>query len=470
MQRQFPYLVIIQPVVLQGGDVIALRFLLAVQREGQAVDVCLADNEALAGFVIRQDGKVEGLFGTGDEGLLDVEVADGHDNLLLNADFTLPGRSLHHVQIVPRHVVFAFPHAPVHQWNGDTDRHHLLLHGMPVCFTEFLCHLVEADAGVDAGVEARFLLRLVYCLLGFQHFLTKPQKFRIVGLSGQQSLINRYGQRPRTSRKRHPDIRVLLHIQERCQRKHGALQGTGGILQSIAGVHHVEFQRQQVGTADGGYFQALHADAVEGIGGDGIVLGQVIFRLCHGKRKEIGSGLLGHPLCIVDILLLHLLVLQRLNPAFPTERIVTDQTLRVAQTNRNTGELGILVSTEAPHIAQLRIQIERTARQVEILSDGKIAVCIEGLLAAIDVKVLFGVVTLGDITVVLCRSHVQRQAGKAVCLIGAVFPITGQIHVLGAEGFQRTVIRQGNGLLQIERYPLLGKSGKGSQTEQKYKT
>ena len=76
MQRQFPYLVIIQPVVLQGGDVIALRFLLAVQREGQAVDVCLADNEALAGFVIRQDGKVEGLFGTGDEGLLDVEVAE----------------------------------------------------------------------------------------------------------------------------------------------------------------------------------------------------------------------------------------------------------------------------------------------------------------------------------------------------------------------------------------------------------
>lgn len=73
MQRQFPYLVIIQPVVLQGGDVIALRFLLAVQREGQAVDVCLADNEALAGFVIRQDGKVEGLFGTGDEGLLDVK-------------------------------------------------------------------------------------------------------------------------------------------------------------------------------------------------------------------------------------------------------------------------------------------------------------------------------------------------------------------------------------------------------------
>ena len=35
--------------------------------------------EALAGFVIRQDGKVEGLFGTGDEGLLDVEVADGHE-------------------------------------------------------------------------------------------------------------------------------------------------------------------------------------------------------------------------------------------------------------------------------------------------------------------------------------------------------------------------------------------------------
>ena len=82
MQRQFPYLVIIQPVVLQGGDVIALRFLLAVQREGQAVDVCLADNEALAGFVIRQDGKVEGLFGTG--GALDmtaVSIVTGDDDL-----------------------------------------------------------------------------------------------------------------------------------------------------------------------------------------------------------------------------------------------------------------------------------------------------------------------------------------------------------------------------------------------------
>ena len=402
--------------------------------------------------------------------MLDVEVADGHDDFLFDADFALPGRGADHIQIVARHVVLALAHAPVHQGDGDTDGNHFLLHGVPVGFAELLRYLVEADAGVDAGVEARFLLRLVHCLLGFQHALAKLQKFRIIGLSGQQSLIHRYGQRPRTSRKRHPDIRVLLHIQERCQRKHGALQGTGCILQSIAGVHHVELQRQQVGAADGGYLQALHANAVEGVGREGIVLRQVILRLRHGKGEEVGGGLLGHLLGVVDVLLLHFLVLQRFNPALPAEGVVAHEALGVAQTYRNTGELGVFITSEATHIAEFRIQIERTSRQVEVLLDGEIAVGIEGLLAAVDVEVLPGVVTLGDVAVVLCRSHVQRQAGKAVCLIGAVFPITGQIHVLGAEGFQRTVIRQGNGLLQIERYPLLGKSGKGSQTEQKYKT
>ena len=37
MQRQFPYFVIIQPVILQSRDIIALSFLLAVQRQGPTV-------------------------------------------------------------------------------------------------------------------------------------------------------------------------------------------------------------------------------------------------------------------------------------------------------------------------------------------------------------------------------------------------------------------------------------------------
>ena len=299
--------------------------------------------------------------------------------------------------------------------------------------------------------------------------MAKLQKIRVIGFGSLQSLVHRYGQCLRTSRKGNADVGVLLHIQEGGQGEHGALQGAGGILQGVAGVHHVELQRQQVGAADGGYLQALHADAVEGVGREGIVLRQVILRLRHGKGEEVGGGLLGHLLGVVDVLLLHFLVLQRFNPALPAEGVVAHEALGVAQTYRNTGELGVFVTAEATHIAQFRIQIERTSRQVEVLADGEVAVGIEGLLAAVDVKVLPGVVTLGDVAVVLCRSHVQCQAGKAVCLIGAVFPITGQIHVLGTESFQRAVVCQGNGLLQIKRNPLLGKSGRHSEDKTRYK-
>ena len=51
-----------------------------------------------------------------------------------------------------------------------------------------------------------------------------------------------------------------------------------------------------------------------------------------------------------------------------------------------------------------------------------------------------------------CTATTTTNSMSAVSythLIGAVFPITGQIHVLGAEGFQRTVIRQGNGQMCI---------------------
>ena len=336
---------------MQGGDIVALRLLLAVQRKGQAADVGLTDDEALAGLVVGKDGKVKRLLGTRHQVLLHVEVAHGHNDFLFDADFTLACRCFHNIQVVLRHVVFAFPHAPIHQRDGDADRYHLLLHRAPVGFAELLRHLIETHAGIDAGIEAGLLLRLVHILFGFQYPLTKFQKLGVIGLRRQQGLIHRYVQPLRTPRKRHPDIRVLLHIQERGKREHGTLQGAGGVLQRVPRIHHVQFQRQQVGTADGGNLQALHADAVEGIGGDGILLRQIVLRLCHGKRKEVVGRLLGDLLGVVDILFLHLLILQRLNLAFPAERIVADQALRIAQPHRHAGELGIFIAAEAPHIA-----------------------------------------------------------------------------------------------------------------------
>ena len=200
---------------------------------------------------------------------------------------------------------------------------------------------------------------------------------RIVGLRSLQRLIHGYNQSLRASRKRHPDTCIFLHIQERCQREHGTLQGTDSVLQRIACIHHIKFQRQQICPTDGSYLQALHADAIKRISRHCIFLCQVIFGLRHGKGKEVGSGLLGHLFGIIKVLFLRLLVLQRFNLALPTERIITDQTLRIAHTHRHTGELSGLVIAETPHISQFCIQIERTSRQIKILPDGKVPVSIE---------------------------------------------------------------------------------------------
>lgn len=60
----FRILIIIQPIVLQRQDVVALRLLLPVERKGEAVDIGLTDDKSLPGFIISQYREVECLFRT----------------------------------------------------------------------------------------------------------------------------------------------------------------------------------------------------------------------------------------------------------------------------------------------------------------------------------------------------------------------------------------------------------------------
>ena len=54
-QCQPANLVVILPIILQGGNVILLRLLLPVQRKRQAAYVCFADNEPFSCLVISHD-------------------------------------------------------------------------------------------------------------------------------------------------------------------------------------------------------------------------------------------------------------------------------------------------------------------------------------------------------------------------------------------------------------------------------
>ena len=94
MQGQLPDLVVTQPIVLQGGDIVALGFLLSVQRERHAVDVGFPDQEALLGLLVGHQGNVQGFFRTADQVLLDVEVAHRHDDVFFHADLFLLCRGL----------------------------------------------------------------------------------------------------------------------------------------------------------------------------------------------------------------------------------------------------------------------------------------------------------------------------------------------------------------------------------------
>ena len=464
-QGQPPDLVIVLPILLQGRDVVALCFLLPVERQGKAVDVGLSDDEALTGFLIGHVGQVEGPRGTLHQGLLEIEVVHCHDDLLLHADFLLPRGDAHHVQVIAGHVVLAFAHAPVHQRNGNGHGDHILLQRMTVGAAQVFSHLVEADTCIEAGVESGFHLGAVDLLFGFEDVLPQLEKVRIVLAGHGQGLVHRDRIAVRRAGKHQAQLRVLGEVEEGCQGKHRPLQTAGGCLKRVAGIHVVQFQRQEVGTADGGYLETLPPDAVEGIGAGGVFPRKVILGLCHSQFEEVSSGLLADLLGVVEELLLDLLILQRLYLAFPAESVVTYQVLRIAYLEGNAGVLGILVGAEVAHITQGGPGIERTAGQVNVLIDGQVAISVEGLLGTVDVDVLLRVIAAGDVAVILRRSQVQCQRGQAVGPVGAVFPKAAEVHILGPESLQRTVIGQTDGLFQVQRQGSL--CGGGHRTSKK---
>ena len=193
---------------------------------------------------------------------------------------------------------------------------------LAVHILEAFGHLVEAHTGIQGGIEARFYLGLVYLLLGLQHILSLLQVSRVVQLGLCQSFVYRDVEGRRASRQIEFDGGMLVHVQEQGQSRHGTLQGDACILQRVLRVHLVELQGKQIGPRDGRYLVALQTDAVQGIGREGILLRQLIVGLCHGQGEEIRYRLFGKHFGVVDELLLHLLVLQRLYLTLPSERIV----------------------------------------------------------------------------------------------------------------------------------------------------
>ena len=201
---------------------------------------------------------------------------------------------------------------------------------------------------------------------------------------------------------------------------------------------------------------ALQADSVKRIGRLHIVLGQLVISLCHCQVEEISHGLFRDQFRIINEFLLHFLELQRFYLPVPSERVVSQQALRIPHTERNRRILGILVLTEVTHVFQIRLDVESTPGQVKVLLDGKAGTGTEHLLLTIHIHVRIRVISLRDVTIILRRSQVQGQTRQTVGLVGTVLPITGQIHVLITESRQGTVICQFNGFLQIEFYRLLG--------------
>ena len=250
-------------------------------------------------------------------------------------------------------------------------------------------------------------------------------------------------------------MRILVHIQKSDQCGHGSLYSHLRILQLILRIHLVELQGQQIGAGNGGNLMTLQTDTVKRIRRLHIVLGQLVIGLRHRQIKEISNRLFRNHFRIINEFLLHLLEFQRFNLPVPTERIVTQQALRVPHTERHTGILGIFVLTKVTHVFQVRLYIESTTCQVEILLDSQSSTRAEHLLFTIHIHVSVRVIPLRNVTIILRRNQVQGKTRQTVGLVSTVFPITGQIHVLIAKSRQGTVIRQTDGFLQIESYCLL---------------
>ena len=107
----------------------------------------------------------------------------------------------------------------------------------------------------------------------------------------------------------------------------------------------------------------------------------------------------------------------------PTERIVAYQFLPVADPNGNRRELIVGIVAKIAHVAQVRVNIEATTQQVEVLFDLQATSCKERLLLAIDIDVVSRVVTLRDVAIILSWGEVEREAGQTFCPIGSELPI-----------------------------------------------
>jgi hypothetical protein len=106
-------------------------------------------------------------FGTPNQGLLDIEVADCHNHVFFYCQFFLFGGCFGDKQVVLGNIMLPFSYAPVYQRDRNRQRDDFLLLQIFVGVLYVLGHLVESDAGIDLGVEHRFFLGFVYLLLGF---------------------------------------------------------------------------------------------------------------------------------------------------------------------------------------------------------------------------------------------------------------------------------------------------------------
>ena len=95
----------------------------------------------------------------------------------------------------------------------------------------------------------------------------------------------------------------------------------------------------------------------------------LLARLRHRQRKEIIRRRFRNLFHIIKKFLFHTLVFQRFDLPVPFERIIPDQALRITEPYRDAGKLCRTIIPEITHIGKVRLQIERTSGQVQILTD-----------------------------------------------------------------------------------------------------
>ena len=117
---------------------------------------------------------------------------------------------------------------------------------------------------------------------------------------------------------------------------------------------------------------------------------------------------------------------------------------------------GILIESIVAKTAQIieaRGYVERAAQRVKILRQGQSRTCRVGFLLAVDVDVVFRIVTRHELTVIDHGLHIESERRQALRLETLEVPIIRQVHILVPERRQRTILRQRNYI--IERQPQL---------------